>query len=537
MARKSRKNQPVAQAATAPVYNTALYIRLSVMDAGRDESESVVNQEELLRRYVAEHPELTLKNIFTDNGETGTTFDRPSWNALMRECRLGNINCIVVKDLSRLGRNYIETGDCLERIFPSLGVRLIAVNDRYDSLNLSTGERLVSNLKNLVNDIYAKDISRKVIAAMHTKQKNGEFLGGYAAYGYLKDPTNSKKIVVNPDTAPVVRKIFEMKAEGMGNGAICQRLNSEGIPCPSRYRFLKGMSNKYENCIWIISTVADILRNPLYLGHMTQGKVRVALCEGKGKRKINRDEWLVVQNTHEPIVSQNLYDRANAVFDERTAGYKANRFKNADASGQELLLSGVAFCADCGKALSRKKLKNNSRRVFRCKRYEDLNACAKKLIYEDDLYNAVYFAICTQVQICVDAAEILEKLNPDYESRLMHSEIENAEKEIRRLTALRQAAYDDFAGELLSSAEYRLVSQKYNIAIGIAGGKSKHFIAEREKFLKNARQADNKPAIFACFTEKKVLTREMVQALIKRVEVSAVNRVTVTFKFCDELES
>jgi hypothetical protein len=151
---------------------------------------------------------------------------------------------------------------------------------------------------------------------MHTIQKNGGFLGGFAAYGYLLDPDNKRKIVVNPDTAPIVRWIFEMKAEGMGNGAICKTLNGEGVPCPLRYRFISGLTknNKYENCIWIISTVADILRNPLYLGHMAQGKVRVALCEGKEKRKTNRDEWFIVQNTHEPIVTQELYDRASAVI-------------------------------------------------------------------------------------------------------------------------------------------------------------------------------------------------------------------------------
>ena len=187
MARTSRKQaalQPVQSESTVHIYDTAIYARLSVMDSGRSESESIANQHELLNHYIAEHPELALKQTFIDNGKTGTNFDRPAWNDLVREGSKGNINCIIVKDLSRIGRNYIETGDYLERIFPMLGIRVIAVNDGYDSLNLTNGERLVTGLKNLVNDIYAKDISRKVIAAMHTKQKNGEFLGGYAAYGY-----------------------------------------------------------------------------------------------------------------------------------------------------------------------------------------------------------------------------------------------------------------------------------------------------------------------------------------------------------------
>jgi DNA invertase Pin-like site-specific DNA recombinase len=302
-------------------------LRLSVKDKNKDESDSIMNQENFLRGYIAERPELHIKGVFTDNGETGTTFERPAWNSLMRECHEGRINCIVVKDLSRVGRNYIETGDFLERILPVAGVRLIAVNDRYDSIYLTDGARLVSSIKNLVNDIYAKDISRKVSSAMRTKQEKGEFLGRYAAYGYLLDPGNKKKIIINPETAPVVRRIFEMKAIGLGNGAICKQLNAEGIPCPLRYRYLAGLTqnNKYAGTVWIVSTVAVILKNPLYLGHMTQGKQRRSICDGIKQRKTTPDEWIIVPDTHEPIITQALFDRAKAVIGKRADYYRKHR--------------------------------------------------------------------------------------------------------------------------------------------------------------------------------------------------------------------
>jgi len=519
------------------------------MDGGRDDGDSIVNQQEFLERYVTERPELTLKNVFTDNGETGVNFNRPAWHDLMHECRQGNINCIVIKDLSRLGRNYIETGDYLERILPMLGVRVIAANDSYDSLNLSNGERLVSNLKNLVNDIYAKDISRKVIAAMHTKQKNGEFVGGFAAYGYLKDSSNPKKIVVNPDTAPVVRRIFEMKAVGMGNGAICQQLNSESVPCPMRYRYLKGLTrnSRYENCIWIISTVADILRNPLYLGHMTQGKARVALCEGKERRETKRDEWIVVPNTHEAIVTQELYDLANAVFDERTENYMKNRYKYVDNQQQksELLLFGIAFCADCGKALARKKItrgsSNTARWAFGCKKHMDLKACKKKFIYESDLYETVYNAIRTQVERYVDVVGILEKLNQDnsFKSRLMRydTEIEKLEKELRRIAILRQGIYESYAEKLLTASEYQFAIEKYNADMESQQIRLEVSKAERAEYSKHADQASKWLSTFTRFYEEKTLTLEMVHAFVDRVEVSDLNRVSITFKFRDELES
>ena len=552
MARKSRKVEAIHLAApitTAQAFNTALYIRLSVMDMGRDDSESIVNQEALLCGYIAEHPELTLKEVFIDNGETGTNFDRPEWLNLMRECRDGNINCIVLKDLSRLGRNYIETGDYLERILPMLGVRLVAVNDRYDSINLTNGERLVSNLKNLVNDIYAKDISRKVIAAMRTKQKNGEFLGGYAAYGYLLDPSDKRKIVINPDTAPVVRTIFEMKAEGIGNGTICQRLNNDNVPCPLRYRYLKGLSksDKHANCLWIISTVAEILRNPLYLGHMTQGKIRKALCEGKEARKTKRDEWIIVPNTHKPIVTQDLYDQANAVIDERSATYKANRYKYADGEKKrhDLILYGVAFCADCGKALSRRKQSSGTSKApkwaFRCRKHTDLHACPNKFIHEFELYESVYHAIRTQIQRYVDVAGILEKLNSDtgYKSRLMQYDIELDEigKELRRVSSLRQAIYEDYAAKLLTASEYQYATEKYNADIEALNNKLDAVKAEKAEYSKYTEQTNKWLATFERFMNEKALNREMVQALVERVEVSDRNRVSVSFKFCDELES
>ena len=317
IARKSRKiqsTQTIPQPPNTMFYNTALYLSISVID-NENINNSIQNQQTLLERYITNYPELMLKKIYTDNGKTGVNFERTAWNELIQDCRAGNINCIVIKDLSRLGRNYIETGDYLERVLPMLGTRLIAVNDCYDSLNTTNNTRLTSNIKNLVNDIYSKDISKKVISTIQSKQKKGEFIGAYAAYGYIKDTCNPNKIIVNPYTAPTVRRIFQMKANGYSNGAVCRILNSEGIPCPARYRYIKGLTvnRKYTHATWIASTVASITKNPVYLGHMAQGKMRKSLCEGKKCRKTKPHEWIIVPNTHEAIVSQDLYDLANSL--------------------------------------------------------------------------------------------------------------------------------------------------------------------------------------------------------------------------------
>jgi DNA invertase Pin-like site-specific DNA recombinase len=270
-----------------------------MVDSGKSDGESIINQQEMLEQYVGTRPELNLKKVFVDNGETGVDFIRPAWNDLMRECRTGKINCVVVKDLSRVGRNYIETGELLDKIFPLLGVRVIAVNDGYDNINLTTGEQLVANLKNLVNDIYSKDISRKVSASALSMRKQGLFNGAYPMYGYLKDPADKHKIIVDPETAPIVRQIFGWKADGLGSAAIARKLNEAGILSPNTYRFRKGIvkNPKYEQSLWSIPNITSILRSPMYLGHMTQGKSTKSIAEGKTtKKRVAESDWVIVEN-------------------------------------------------------------------------------------------------------------------------------------------------------------------------------------------------------------------------------------------------
>ena len=549
MPRKSRKADAVAQ--TAPEirevsYNTGLYIRLSVMDSGKKDGESILNQQELLERYVLERPEFTLKGVFVDNGETGVDFMRPSWNDLMNECRAGKINCIIIKDLSRLGRNYIETGDYLEKILPLMNVRLISVNDCYDSLSLTSSERLVSNLKNLVNDLYAKDISRKSSAALRMKQKQGAFIGTYASYGYLKDPNDKNKIIVDIETAPVVRQIFEWKADGVGSAHICRRLIDAGIPTPNQYRLTKGIIKdvNYAKSDWAISVIKRIITCEVYLGHMVQGRKRGALHEDGGTHKvIDKSEWTVVYNTHEPIISQDLYDRANAVMNARAMAYKENQGRYAHIIKPELILKDIAFCADCGRPLTRYKKvvpQYNDRVywIYQCRSYNNLMNCPKKYIHEKDLYNAVYAAIRLELQKCADVKGVIEKLNREsgHKSRLARfdTEIEAAERELRRIGSLRQGIYDDYAEKLLTVSEYQFAIQKYDADTERERNRLEAARCEKAEYTQNSTPVNKWIMAFNRFMEAQELTIEMAQALLERVEVSDRDNVTVAFKFRDE---
>ena len=238
MARTKRKTNPVIPAAEVPVqtqkrYRAAAYARLSVEDSGRPGADTIEGQKALLTSFIESKPDMKLAALFCDNGRTGTDFDRPQFEKLMEEVRKGHIDCIVVKDLSRFGRNYKETGNYLERIFPFLGVRFIAVNDGFDTLTAQRGaDGYLVPLKNLINEVYSKDISRKSGSALAAKQKNGDFIGAWAPYGYRKCPDDPHKLEPDETTAPVVRQIFQWRAEGMSVTRITKRLNDEGVPSP-----------------------------------------------------------------------------------------------------------------------------------------------------------------------------------------------------------------------------------------------------------------------------------------------------------------
>lgn len=550
MARTSRKAKAdiqVAPESLAITYDTALYVRLSVMDSGKKDGESIINQQDMLKQFVTEHPELVLKDVFVDNGETGVDFIRPAWNDLIRECKAGKIKCIVIKDLSRLGRNYIETGEYLEKILPLLGVRLIAVNDCYDSLTLTNGERIVSNLKNLVNDLYAKDISRKSSAALRMKQKQGAFIGTYASYGYLKDPNDKNKIIVDPETAPTVRQIFEWKADGVGSAQICRRLSEAGIPAPNKYRLMKGIvkDERYAKSEWAMPIIKRMLKCQVYLGHMEQGRKRGALYEGGGHGIIDKSEWTVVHNTHEPMISKDLFDRANAVMEARTTAYVAQAGKYSHYEKPEMLLQDLVYCADCGRPLFRyKQVKSKYNRVYwtyQCRSHNNLLNCPYKYIHEKDLYSAVYAAIRIEIQRCSEVKGIIEKLNREcgHKSRLARYdvEIDSAEKELRRITSLRQAIYDDYAAKILTVSEYQFATNKYTADEETQRSRLEAAKLEKATFTKNSTPINKWLAEFIRFMDSQELTAEMAQAMIERVKVSSRNKVEVIFKFRDEYKA
>lgn len=340
MARKKRQNPEAVLGKSRTVvsvtpetaklgFQTAAYVRLSVEERGTVDGSSLKNQENLLLSFIKEQKELNLYKIYVDNGYSGTVFERPAFDEMMLDLKEGRIQCIVVKDLSRLGRNYLETGKYLEQIFPFFKVRFISVTDGYDSFSSAfTEEAWMIPLKNIMNESYAKDISIKVSSSLETKKKQGAFIGKYPPYGYRKDPGQRHRLIPDQETSSIVRRIYQMYLEGLALGRIAKILNEEQIPCPTRWLLEQGISqeNRFAASIWDRTGIRRILKNPVYLGRIVYGKEQTSFAKGIRRQIIPEKDWKIVENTHEPIVTESLFyrvqDRLNQKQGKEDAEYE-----------------------------------------------------------------------------------------------------------------------------------------------------------------------------------------------------------------------
>lgn len=308
MARKSRKQiNRIDFKVESPSYKSlvGIYVRLSAENNGYKTKDSIQNQVAFLKEFIEENKnEFELIQIYIDNGITGVHFERQGWNLLINDIKIGKINCIVVKDLSRIGRNYIEVGDYLERIFPCLGIRVIAINDNFDSSRQSFCDNMIiPSLINIVNEYYSRDISQKVTKVKKVMQKKGEYIGSILPYGYKRSDKDRKKLIPDPKCADIVKKIFEWYIQKQSCTSIAQFLNYLSIPSPN------STPEKNKNTGWKAKHITKILTNPIYFGHMIQGKTRCSYFEQNRKlRFLPKEDWIIVKNTHTPLVTQKQFE-------------------------------------------------------------------------------------------------------------------------------------------------------------------------------------------------------------------------------------
>ena len=451
------------------MYDAALYLRLSRDDiedgSVKTESDSIANQRELLRSFVKSQPDIQIFDIYVDDGYSGGNFDRPEFKRMTKDIESGKVNCVIVKDLSRFGREYIEAGRWIEKIYPALNVRFISVTDQFDSNTADFSEKsFVVPVKNFLNESYCRDISGKVRSHQKIKREKGEFIGAFAPYGYRKDSENKNRLVVDAEAADVVRKIFAWKMEGFSLGAIAEKLNERQVLSPKAYK--KANGENYNSGFrgtdtpkWSAVQIKRILTNEVYIGNLVQGKQeRISY---KVKKRLNKPEteWTRVKDTHPAIIKQSEFEVVQKLLQ-----YDGRASKTAEHAS---FFSGFVFCGDCGTPMIRRvnRYKDREKAFYICQTKNKGGACTRHSVSEEVLKKIVLKEIQTYTALFADYERImdeLQKMKIDYE-QVVHYDMQIAklQSEYSRYYGLRASLYDDLKEGLLSKEEFDEFRESY----------------------------------------------------------------------------
>ena len=518
------------------------YIRLSKEDLlrGRDESNSVINQRRLLEQYHQAHLEEfyegSEEDVYVDDGKTGTDTNREDFQRLLSDISSGRINCVIVKDLSRLSRNYTDAGNLIENLFVRLNVRFISLAEGVDSYrNPDSVSNIIVPITNVMNDQYCYQTSKKIRQVFDMKRRNGEFIGSYAPYGYVKDPQDKHSLLVDPEAAEVVKSIFSMFLSGMNKRGITYYLNDHGVLCPTAYKKQQGLKynapNAQGNPMWSTITIDTILKNRVYVGDMVQGRQRVKSYKIHIQERVPEDEWFIVENTHEAIIDRETFDKVQGLLKRDT--------RTAPKSKQLYLFSGFLKCADCGRAMSRIASKGIYV-YYQCGTYKSLSkkACTMHSIKSDRLEAGVLFAIQQQVHLAVVYSELAARINSaplkKSKSKRLEDAIAAKEKELAKIMRYKQALYQDWKDGEITRNEYRHMSEDYERQAEALNNVLRTLTDEQEQ-LENGVDAESPfLAAFLKYQNIDKLTREILAELIDHIKVYEGGNISVKFKYADE---
>lgn len=530
-------------------YKTVIYARISSEDDRKIASHTIENQMALLQEYVDSKEDMELVECYCDRGITGTKFDRPEFSRMITDMKTGKFDCIVVKDLSRLGRNYLEAGDYLEKIFPMYGIRFISISDGFDSLHSKPMEDgMIVPLKNLINEAYAKDISKRISVSKENQQKRGEFIGTQPPLGYIKDPENCHHLIPDPDAMQIIKDIFAWRLAGKSVTSIARMLNKMNIPSPLQYRIQKGMEKnpKYKDVRWDGCSVNGILRNAAYIGDMEQGYQKGALYKGIPDHRQKKEQRIYVKGTHEPIVDKETFYKVQELMDEVSDKHMQVQNKYKHLERKEDIFKGLLYCADCNCKLSfyRRTMKLPSGYfhyyTYLCRNTPYREECTKKNMKMEKLAEIVKHLINLHIGLYMEKEDVLRELNlrnPVIEERCrLAQKKEEILEELEVTEARNRNLYEDLKDEIISEAEYLSLKEDY---------------AERMEQLKaQCEDTDNsinlfKPDVKVCFeisdNMKKFggfteLTPEIIRAFIKRITFFGDDRIEIEYTFTDYLE-
>ncbi|MDO5396656.1 MAG: recombinase family protein [bacterium] len=502
-------------------FNTAIYLRLSRDDGTSKESESIQNQKAFLTQYVIKNG-FYLMDIYIDDGWSGTNFDRPDFQRLLVDIERGRINCVITKDLSRLGRDYIMTGHYLERYFPQHNVRYIAVNDGIDTFESNVNNDMTP-FKAVFNDMYAKDISRKVRTALNTKKENGLFIGSAAPYGYKKDPSNKGHLIVDEETAVIVKRIFSMYLSGAAKLGIANQLSLEHIPTPSESKNLTA-TQRVNKGVWNENIIHVILSNPTYIGNLAQNKSRKINYKIKGKVRLPKDKWIVVENTHEPIITKEDFNMVQELMKKRTYN---------PAKGKPHLLSGMIFCSDCHGRMTFSR--DDTRSYVVCaawRKHAKLKICTSHRIREDYLEQEVINQLREHAKKHLNKEKILKaSQNLFTEQNEILINIKSLEKRLSEITNIITNLYVDKTKGIITENDFIAIHKKFN--------DEREMITEQISLLNNQLDgiketqdnSDNAKDLLEEFLQFDKVDRNILSLLIQKIEIFEGKKIKIYFNF------
>ena len=508
-------------------YHAALYIRLSTEDESEGPSQSVQNQESLLREFVQQH-RLSVYDTYIDDGWSGTSFDRPAFQRMIADIEAKKVNMVITKDLSRLGRDYIMTGHYMERYFPEHRVRYISLLDGIDTGVDSTAND-ITPFRAIMNDMYAKDISKKIKSVKRDKQRKGQFIGGKPVYGYKMHPTEKNKIVVDEEVAPVVRRIFSLALSGMSCRNIATLLNQEGVPTPATYAGLPVARPGPYTGLWSSERISDMLQNETYIGNMVQGRsVKISY---KSKKCLKQDpaNWVVVEGTHEPLVDRETFQKVRMLVNSR----RYTRSRTYD-----FLLKGLIFCHECGypmAVLNRKNAKGEDVLYFVCRTYQRFTkagVCTCHSIKEKTVTDAVIAKVREVCQVYLNPDDLLpaaqEAVENARKQSSLETELQALQSKIDSLTANLDRMYTDRLSGLLPEADFQRIFSRIKLE------REQLEVKRQELELRQkspVRSEDRARELVQRFIETAGESRELLVSLIERVELTEGKEIIIKFRF------
>lgn len=524
-------------------WRAALYIRLSKEDGDKNESYSVTSQREILKEYIKQRPDIFLFDYYVDDGWSGTNFDRPAFRRMMQDIYDGKVNCVVVKDLSRFGRNYTDAGHYLDDVFMRLGVRFIALNNGVDSIsnNMNAATKCITvGVQNVINESVAATTSVNVRGTLNVSRKQGKFIGSFPTYGYLKDPDDHHKLIVDEETAPVVRQIFQWFLSGKSIIGITKTLNAMGIPNPSTYKMQKGWnyrhtSGKRNDGLWCDSTVRRMLSNQMYIGNMVQGKNTTISYKIKQCKSVPKSDWIIVENTHEPIIDKETFEKAQSLFHRNT--------RTAPAKMEVDLFSGFVKCADCHRAMSKKTNRHpyGTYQYYRCvtSRKMDSGACSPHSIRIDKLERAVLVTIQTMIDTAVEWDDVLSEIRKKADGKsenLTQKSMEKCMAERERIQKMMLDLYPDWKSGTITKEEYLALKENMGQKVKALDEKIEAFQRTLEKDADGCGEDNAFLTHFKKYGKIKKLTRPILTELVDSILVHEDGKITINFKFKDAYE-